>query len=105
MQQPNTNPSQGQELIGMRELREIAELLVRHQGLHEGLYDLAIEFQIAVGGVGPSPESILPGAMVGVKRIGLKQAALLGPTTVDASIINPPPAAVKKVAAKKASGK
>lgn len=103
MQRPNTNP-QGQELIGMRELREIAELLVKHQGMHEGLYDLAIEFQIGVGGVGPSPELVLPGAMVGVKRIGLKQAVVLGPATVDASVINPLGVA-KKVAATKASAK
>lgn len=103
MQQPNTNP-QGQELIGMRELREITELLVRHQGLHEGLYDLAVEFQIGVGGVGPSPELVLPGAILGVKRIGLKQALALGPTTVDASVINPLGVA-KKVAAKKVSSK
>lgn len=103
MQQPNTNP-QGQELIGMRELREIAELLVKHQGLHEGLYDLAIEFQIGVGGVGPSPELVLPGAMLGVKRIGLKQTLVTGTTTVDASVVNPL-IAVKKIAAKKLPSK
>lgn len=103
MQQPNTNP-QGQELVGMHELREITELLVKHQGLHEGLFDLAIEFQIAVGAVGPDPSSIVPGAMFGVKRIGLMKTIKTGISTVDAAEINPLGAA-KKVAAKKRSGK
>lgn len=99
MQQPNTNP-QGQEIIVMKELQEIAELLVKHQGLHVGLYDLAIEFQAVIGGVRLGTESTLPGAMFGVKRIGLKQTLVTGTTTVDASVVNPFIAA-KKIAAKK----
>ncbi len=70
-------------------LRELAEVLVRHYGIHEGNYDLVLEFQIGVGQVGPDPEAQLPGAMVSIARIGLIQAADVGTTTVDASIVNP----------------
>lgn len=88
MQQPATNPT-GQELVGSHELREITELLVRHHGLHEGLYDLAIEFQIAAGAVGIDPSAIVPGAVFGVRRIGIMKTVTPGISTVDAAEINP----------------
>lgn len=98
MQQPHIDPKK-LEVIGSHDLREITELLVKHHGIHDGLYDLAIEFQIAVGAVGPDPSSITPGAMIGVRRIGLLQTDKHGPSTVNAAEVNPPLS--KKVTAKK----
>lgn len=88
MQHPNTNP-QAQQPIATHNLREITELLVRHHGLHEGIYDLAIGFQIAVGAMGPDPASVLPGAMISIRDIGLVQTMTTGAATVDAAEINP----------------
>lgn len=79
----------GQQQLITLSLQQIAELIIKEQKLHEGLYDLAFEFQIGVGAVGPSPETVLPGAMIGISRIGIKRAEKLGPLTVDASKINP----------------
>lgn len=74
-------------------LLEMTEILIKHQGLHEGLYNLSLEFQIAVGAIGPSPESICPGAMLGVSRIGIsktdKEKANIH--TVNAADVNPTP--------------
>lgn len=74
-------------------LVELAEILVKHQELHEGLYNLSLQFQIAVGAVGPTPELISPGAMIGISRIGLskteKEKANIH--TVDAAKVNPGP--------------
>lgn len=100
MQLPSINT---QKLVGSHDLREITELLVKHHGLHEGLYDLALEFQIAVGAVGSDPSSIFPGAMVGVRGIGLVNTDKEGPSTVNAAEINPP--VTKKTAAKKIARK
>jgi len=102
MQQP-TNPQQ-QEIVAAHELREITELLVKHHGLHEGLYDLMLEFQIGIGAAGPDPSSIVPSAMVGVKRIGLMKAFSPGAATVNAAECNPK-SLVKKVAVKKSPAK
>lgn len=102
MQQP-TNPQKPMMEIS-HELREITELLVKHHGLHEGLYDLALEFQIAVGAVGSDPASIIPGAMFGVRRIGIMKTERAGISTVDAAQVNPSSHA-KKVAAKKPARK
>ena len=70
-------------------LKQVAELLVKHLGIHEGLWDVAIEIQAAIGQFGLPPTDILPGAMFRISRIGLTKTAALGPITVNAAEINP----------------
>jgi len=94
-----TSP-QNLNIIANHELREITEILVRHHGLHEGLYDLLLEFQIGIGPAGPDPSSVVPSAMVGVKRIGLTKTTKPGASTVNAAEINPQ-VEIKKGAAKR----
>jgi hypothetical protein len=74
-------------------LIEITEILIKHQGLHEGLYNLSVQFQIAVGAIGPSPELICPGAMLGVSRIGISntEEEKANSHTVNAAKVNPAP--------------
>jgi hypothetical protein len=74
-------------------LIELTEILVKYQGLHEGLYNLSIQFQIGIGAVGPSPELICPGAMVGVSRVGLSKTeeSKKNIHTVNAAEVNPAP--------------
>lgn len=94
MQAPLTNP-QATQFPGMT-LKEITEILIKEKNLHEGFFDLAIEFKIAVGGVGPTPDATMPGAMIGVSKIGLVRTQQLGPHTVDAAIFNPITTPAKK---------
>jgi len=77
-------------------LHDLATVLIKHYGLHEGCYDLMIEFQIGVGAVGPTPEALSPGAMIGVSKVGLMSSKSTGPTTVDAAIVNPAKKSRKK---------
>lgn len=71
-------------------LREVTELLIKHYDLHEGNYDLLMEFQLGVGLVAQNPEQIpAPTAMVGISRLGLTRAEIASPNTVDAAIANP----------------
>lgn len=76
--------------------RELATVLIKHYGLHEGCFDLLVEFQIGVGAVGPDPATPAPGVMIGVSKIGLMPSKNKGPTTVDAAIVNPSKKARKK---------
>lgn len=62
-----------QNLVADFSLVEITEILIKEQGIHEGIYNLAVQFNFAFGAVGPSPESIFPGAMMGISRIGLSK--------------------------------
>lgn len=70
-------------------MRDLASVLVKHYGIHEGRFDLLVEFQIGMGAVGPDPSALTPGAMIGVSRIGLAPSRSDGPTTVDAAVANP----------------
>lgn len=86
MQPIEANPN----LIANFSLRELTEILIKHQKIKEGLYDLAFEFQIAVGAMGPTPESICPGAMIGISHIGLSKTEVSSVNTVDASVSKSP---------------
>lgn len=72
-------------------LKDVTEIVIKHRELHEGLYNLVFQFQIAVGAVGPMPETVVPGAMFGVSGVGLEKVLNVGPHTVDAAIANPAP--------------
>ena len=72
-------------------MRDLTAVLIKHYGIHGGRYDLLIEFQIGMGAVGPDPASLIPGAMIGVSKVGLMLAKGDGPTSVDAVIVNPAP--------------
>lgn len=83
-------------------MRELTALLIKHYGLHEGRYDLLVEYQMGVGPVGPDPTNFVPGVMFGVGRVGLLAARGDGPTSVDAAVVNPVPMMQKKPAKKSA---
>ncbi len=70
-------------------LKDLTALLIRHYGLHDGLWDLAVEMQIAAGRMGQTPDQALPGAMFLISRIGLQKSETAGPGTVDAATVNP----------------
>lgn len=96
MQLTEKNPN----LIAEFSLVEMTKILIKNQELHEGLYNLSFQFQIAFGAVGPSPKLICPGAMMGISRIGLlkTEKEKTNIHTVDAATVNPAP---KKRAKKK----
>lgn len=67
-------------------------MLVKKFDYHEGYYDLSVEFQMGIGGFGPSPTEAVPTVIAGVTRIGLvKTASPVGKAVVDASLVNPLP--------------
>lgn len=78
--------------------RELTELLIKHNALHDGHYELLVEFMIGAGNMGPSPETAAPSAIVTVSKFGLVNAQLGSVSAVDASVVNP---AKKRRTAKK----
>jgi len=72
--------------------KETVELLIKKQGIHQGLWRLAIEFGFGAGNLGPAPDQISPAAIVTVARIGIKQSEAEDALTVDAAKVNPEPA-------------
>ncbi len=100
---PNTK-EEIPEMVGALDLKDMTTILIKHYGLHDGLYDLGFEFQIAIGAVGPDEKSAVPGAMFGIKRIGIAKTEKAGVLTVDASEVNPA-TTIKKLAPKKPTTK
>lgn len=75
-------------LLHPKSLRELGALLVRDAGIHEGLFDISFEIQTMIGSFGPT-EEILPGALIGIRRVGLMRTDRRNPNTVDAAQVNP----------------
>jgi hypothetical protein len=71
--------------------KELVEILIRHQGLHEGFWTAA--FQLGMGNTQvPSPaggSDTLPAVIVTIFGVGLQKADKEGPSTVDAAKVNP----------------
>ena len=72
-------------------LREMTEILIKHHNVHEGRYELSIEFRVAIGTMGPSPEEVLPSGMIGVSGMALAKVAddVTHAHVVDAANVNP----------------
>ena len=71
--------------------KEIAELLIIKQGLHEGHWSIYIEFSLGAANISSGPEdpSLLPSAIVPVKRIGIQRVDQPNQLSVDAAQVNP----------------
>ncbi|MGZ5446311.1 MAG: hypothetical protein ACXW5U_31765 [Thermoanaerobaculia bacterium] len=68
---------------------EIAEALVKKQGLHQGFWGLYVEFGIGAINVGPTSAELQPTAMVPVLSLGLQTFEAKTNLSVDASVVNP----------------
>ena len=76
--------------------QEVVEAVIKHQGLHEGIWQLHIEFGLGATNMATAPDQVSPVAIVPVKRIGITKVEKEGPLAVDASKVNPGPKTKKK---------
>jgi hypothetical protein len=70
--------------------KELTKALIKHHGIHEGIWGLAIEFQLAAAKTASDKDEIMPAAMVSVHRIGISKADKLNDMAVDAATVNRP---------------
>lgn len=85
----NSNSILPDEVGNPLSIRELTTVLIKHYELHEGYFDLSIEFNIGVGAVGPDVNALAPGAMISVSRIGLASSQNTNPLSIDAAKVNP----------------
>lgn len=69
--------------------KQLAEILVREQGIHEGLWIIQYTFGIGGANVGPTPQDIAPAAIVPIVSVSLARAQEASALTVDAAVANP----------------
>ncbi len=80
--------------------RELAEMLVKQAGVHEGFWMLLVQFNMTAGNVGQRPNEMNPTAILTIPQIGIMRLPPGGPlggpgiptennVTVDAAKVNP----------------
>jgi hypothetical protein len=83
----------GDPLLITFSYKELATVLIKHQGLHEGLWNVFVQPGLLPGHIktGPSEEDVVPGVIVPLVKIGLQKQDKATPLSVDAAEVNPPP--------------
>jgi hypothetical protein len=73
--------------------KEIATVLLKHQGIHEGLWALTMQMGIQATNVkvGPSEADVVPAAIIPIIKMGIQKFDKPNALTVDAAQVNPPP--------------
>jgi hypothetical protein len=76
--------------------KQLVELIIKDAGIHEGRWFLMVNFGLAPGSYGPTPEQAVPGIVVGIQQLGIQREtgeskAALGGVVVDAAEVNPKP--------------
>jgi hypothetical protein len=69
--------------------KEVTEALIKHQNIHEGFWQIYVEFGIAAAIVATGPDQFSPAAIVPVSKIGILRMEQEAPLTVDATKVNP----------------
>lgn len=68
---------------------EVVAALIKEQGIHEGIWNLVVEFGLAAVNMGPSEDQLFPTAIVPVQKIGIVRGDKLSKLSVDAATVNP----------------
>jgi len=71
--------------------KEVVEALIKQQGLHEGIWQLYIEFNLTAANINvPTDEKTLtPAAILMVKAVGITKVEKENNLTMDAAKVNP----------------
>lgn len=71
--------------------KEVLTALIKHQGIHEGIWMLGVRF--GIGGVNvahpDNPNELAPAAVVPIVSFTLRRKADLNALALDAAIVNP----------------
>ncbi|MCA1728229.1 MAG: hypothetical protein LC751_02095 [Actinobacteria bacterium] len=70
--------------------REVAEALVKQEGIHEGWWGVYLEFGLTAANINAAPDAdVTPAAIIPIQRIGLQRFEEANNLTVDAAEVNP----------------
>lgn len=69
--------------------KEVVTALLKSQGIHEGIWGLAIQFGFGVGNTGPNEQDVNPTAMVPIMGVGIQRFPEKNSLSVDAAEVNP----------------
>lgn len=90
-------PEPGQIIFSYK---EIAETLIKAQGLHEGIWGIFIKFGLNAANIGDNEAALRPAAIIPVLEIGLQKMDKESNIAVDAAKVNPKPITLSTTAVK-----
>jgi hypothetical protein len=73
----------------MFSFKEVAEALIKKQGIHDGVWGIFVRFGIQATNAGPDKSQLLPTAIVPIIELGLQKFDEENNLAVDASKVNP----------------
>jgi hypothetical protein len=76
--------------------KEVVTLLIKEQGIHEGIWGLFVKFGLKAMNAGGGPDDVLPTAMVPLMEIGIQRREQEDNISVDAAKVNPLPSKAAK---------
>ena len=71
--------------------KELAEILVKRQGLHEGIWGVFVKFGMQATNIGPNDSELRPAVIVPILEFGLQKFDKENNLSVDAAKVNPKP--------------
>ena len=71
--------------------KELAEALIKKQGLHEGIWGVNINFGLQGTNIGANEHDLKPAAVLAILQIGLQKQDKETNISVDAAKVNPRP--------------
>ena len=71
--------------------KEVAEALVKRQGLHEGIWGVFVKFGMQATNIGPNENELAPAGILALLEFGLQKFPKENNLSVDASKVNPKP--------------
>jgi hypothetical protein len=71
--------------------KELVEMMIKKQGIHDGIWSLSMRFgmQATNFGLNPDGADILPTAIIPVMEIGINRVDKINNISVDAAQVNP----------------
>lgn len=71
--------------------KELLELLIKASNVHQGEWQLTMNFSFTAGNFGPNEETVLPGSIAAVSHVGMTRAKPESPKALvlDAAKVNP----------------
>ena len=71
--------------------KDAVTALIKHQGLTEGIWQLAVSFGFGVANIGEGPNNLNPTAVIPVVGVGIQRVTVENNMTVDATTVVTPP--------------
>lgn len=69
--------------------KEVVEALLKHKGIHDGEWMMAVKFGLSGINVGPNNDQLNPAALIPVLSIGITKTKKKSNLSVNAAEVNP----------------